>query len=89
MSDTLSRNAADKFDSGLFLRGFLSRLCETVLLRHRVAPRFTELHRENGFSTGSLVPLPKINIVFGEHRAESKCPLTKNTRFFLSNGTRK
>jgi hypothetical protein len=29
-------------------------LCETVLLRHRVAPRFTEIHRENGFSTRSL-----------------------------------
>ena len=27
-------------------------LCETVILRHRVTLRFTEFHRENGFSTG-------------------------------------
>ena len=33
-------------------------LCETVLLRHRVAPRSTELHRENGLSTGSLEMRP-------------------------------
>ena len=46
-------------------------LCETVLLQHRVAPRFTELHRENGFSTGSLVPFPVNNLVFHRSRSDA------------------
>ena len=83
ISSTLGFFSVVPWAASVFLR-------ETVLLRHRVAPRFTELHRENLFSTGSLAtficgtyPITKVTLLVKWNNARGVLKFGKVTDTLL------